>query len=97
MKKEALDEMTEHFIDAFEDLKEKYCTDHVLFDFYPGEYVKCTYRKGEASYLKVYGIKGEDVVVSRLNDLGEFELIRPNLLKKVDLNPKWVKILYSNK
>lgn len=92
MKKEFV---IERLIESNEELRTKYSTEHSLFDFYPGEYVKCTFKDGPAAYFKVYGIDGEDVIVSQVDDLGDLELIKPKFLKKIRLDSNWIKILYS--
>jgi len=87
--------LTEHLIESSKILSEKYCTEHKVFDFTPGDYVKSTFRIGPDAFYKVYGIDGDKVIVSRIDDTGDFEFIKPKFLKKVELSETWIKVLYS--
>lgn len=89
--------LLENAIELFPKLKEKYCTDHVLFDFCPGDFVKYTLKNGSASMLKVCDIQGEYISAVRIDGIGEKELIKPKFLKKTEIDPKWVRTLYRSK
>lgn len=71
-----------------------FSTGQKVFDFIPGDLVKCTLLKG---YHRVCGINGDKIVISTITKNGNLENIDPNFLQKVDLDRRWVKVLYENR
>ncbi len=92
MKREPLADLIENL----PELHNKYSTGNSLFDFYPGDYVRCAFKRGRKAFYKVYGINDDYIVVSQIGDTEEFELIKPKFLERIELNPEWIKVLYSN-
>ena len=71
-----------------------------LFDFVPGDYVSCSYRKG---LFKVYGINKDKLLVVEVTEkvadgaCKELLELSPKFLKKSPLSPEWIKVLYDKK
>jgi len=85
-------DVVESIIQKNNELSKKYSNNNKLFDFVPGDSVKCTYLQG---VFKVSGFSDSKVVIKTL-DNSKQEIVGPNFLEKVDLDKRWVKVLYNN-
>ena len=89
-----ISEIIQKVIVKNEDLLDKYSTGSKTFDFTPGDYVKCTILQ---SFYQVKDINGPEVVIQNLQKTEDLKKIDPNFLKKIELDDRWVKVLYEDR
>jgi uncharacterized protein (UPF0179 family) len=90
----------ERLVETDQESKKKFETGARLFDFVPGDYVECSYRKG---LFKVYGINKDKLLVVEVteqklkNTTQEVLELSPKFVKLSNLDSNWVKALYDTK
>ena len=90
----------ERLVEMDQQSKQKFETGAKLFDFVPGDYVQCSYRKG---LFKVYGINKDKLLVVEVTeqklkgDTQELLELSPKFVKRSNLDHNWVKALYDRK
>lgn len=73
---------------------EKFFTNNKLFDFNPGDYVKCTLFQG---FFVVKGIEEGAILIQDIESQEAPRLINPEFLLNVELDSRWVKVLYEDR
>lgn len=76
-------------------LYEKYFTNCTIQDFKTNDMVKCTYFKG---FFKVFKVLDGRIYLDHVApyDFTEMYNVSPSFLKKVDVDEKWLKVLYGD-
>jgi hypothetical protein len=83
----------EKIIKDNEELLEKFKTNNKSFDFYPGDFVKCTYFSQNIPF-KVRTYSRDCIEITSL-DGKESYLVSAEFLEKLDLDPFCVDLLYK--